>query len=358
MSGNSGISKTKSGSKSTTSTTTSAYDKNFAQILRDHFIDIDVDANPPDNLKFWSERVEQPRAELSNMNFTIDDHRKWVHELLRAKGEPQVMSMVFPMIIGAHKTNYPYDMDRICNNWAPLLDVNILSPKPDYYNGHSAGPENVGIRRALDKFIVPSTTDGAPFLANFFVEVKAGTGSLDIATRQACHDGALGARGMQKLQMLADSRKVEIFDKMAYTVSGVFLKGNLELYAHHITQPDGPGSQFHYHMTLLGQWGIRGSARSFRDGAAALRNAADVAFEFREQFIKAANQRLARASREGGTVADTPAEDAVPVQSAEGGPRNEINDSLIEERSVHAPPTSSSIQQHSHMTTAEIGVQG
>ena len=295
----SGVTKTKSSVKSRS---TSAYDANFVQIMTDNFIDINVDPTPPTNWEDWSERIAVARTELDS--FTTNDYNMWTREVRRAKSEAQVMSMVFPTVINGANQAYPYDMDRRCTNWAPLVREDIVDAKPDYFQGHWPGPENADIRRILDEYIVP--VPDAPFSPNFFVEGKPETGSLAVGKRQACYDGALGARAIHKLQMLAENQDEEVYDGKAYTVSGILHQGKLEIYLHHLSQPNGPGTEVHYHMTYLDDWNLGGTIQKFRAGTTALRNATDVAFEFRDKFVKAANHTLALAQvSEEGIAADS-----------------------------------------------------
>ena len=51
-------------------------------------------------------------------------------------------------------------------------------------------------------------------------------------------------------------------------------------------------------MTPLQAWALHGSARDFREGVSAFRNYRDLAYEYRVQFIEAANLRLRNPSPE------------------------------------------------------------
>ena len=71
--------------------------------------------------------------------------------------------------------------------------------EPDFYWG--ARPEQIDrrVRQDLDHQIVPSTKDTYPVAPNFFLKVKDPDGSAAKKTMQACHAGAIGARGMHAL---------------------------------------------------------------------------------------------------------------------------------------------------------------
>lgn len=104
--------------------------------------------------------------------------------------------------------------------------------------------------------------------------------------RQACLDGAVGTRAMHSLQNYGEDEVV--YDGKAYTYSSTYHSGTgtLQLYAHHATAtPSGP----EYHMTQIDTWGMTGNVDSFRRGAAAFRNARDLAQRQRTSFIEAAN---------------------------------------------------------------------
>jgi hypothetical protein len=57
-------------------------------------------------------------------------------------------------------------------------------------------------------------------MPNFFLEAKGPDGSLAVARRQACYDGALGARGIHSLQSFGTSKPV--YDNNAYTIESIY----------------------------------------------------------------------------------------------------------------------------------------
>lgn len=195
------------------------------QILINNCINLDLGDNEPDNINVLRSRLDHRRASLSSDSFPDDKPKNFVKDVGKATTEPKVMSTVFPTIIG--KASYHSDMDRPCLNWAPLVEENLVSAKPDYFEGKAPGPDDIIIRRELHPFIVPSEVYGTPFLPNFFVEAKADIGSLAVGKRQALYDGTLGARGMHKVQTYLKEGKTVIFDKNAYTISATYLDGFL-----------------------------------------------------------------------------------------------------------------------------------
>jgi len=287
-------SKTKKSGKS------SAYDNNFQRLLTERYVDPLLRANRPANLEQLKSRMNAPRISLSPSSFTDEDHESFLDELERSKGEPEVMRDIFIKIRGPAR--YPSATDRPCGNWAPLLsqlskEADLVTAQPDYCEGNAQDARSMHIRRDLDTYIVPSLHSDVLFLPNFFVEVKGEEGSLAVARRQTCYDGALGARGIHHLQ----NHSLPIaFDNNAYTFTSVFQSGRLDIYAHHITQPEGPGLEPHYHMTSILTRSLDAMVESFREGVTAFRNAQDMAHEYREHFIQGANRRL------GATVPNPP----------------------------------------------------
>ena len=178
------------------------------------------------------------------------------------------MSQVFPKIVGSKRL--PSGENLIFRNLDPLTDSSLMDGQPDYYEGSRPGPPDRRIREELGDFVVPSTHEDAPFLPNLFGEAKTPAGTFAVARRQACYDGALGARRVHHLQSLG---KEETYHKNARTTSAIYHSGgSLKMYAHHLSQPRGPGTSQHYHMTPLGGWDLTGSPETFRQGVSAFQN--------------------------------------------------------------------------------------
>jgi hypothetical protein len=126
-------------------------------------------------------------------------------------------------------------------------------------------------------------------MPNFFLEAKGPDGSLAVAGRQACYDGALGARGIHSLQSFGTSKPV--YDNNAYTIESIYHGGTLEMYTTHPTESQNPNRRSEYHMNPLRGWLLTDSADSFRQGAGAYRNARDWAMEQRNRLIQDANDK-------------------------------------------------------------------
>ena len=179
-------------------------------------------------------------------------------------------------------------MNKLCSNWAPLVtDVEIITPQPDFYDGLRFDSENILIYQELGELIVRA--QDVPILPNFFAEAKAPKGIPDIATRQALYDGAFGARGIHHIRSITTDNEL---DGKACTFSATYASGMLQLFAHFITQPKGPHTALHYHMSNLGAWCLCGSIREFRAGVTAFRNLRDHAYRIRTELAEAAERRL------------------------------------------------------------------
>lgn len=83
-------------------------------------------------------------------------------------------------------------------NLEHFTDGTLLPGNPDIF--YCSPPEQVDrrVREELSAFIISLTKNELPIAPNFFLVVKGPEGSAAVANRQACYDGALGARGIQK----------------------------------------------------------------------------------------------------------------------------------------------------------------
>lgn len=98
-----------------------------------------------------------------------------------------------------------------------------------------------------------------------------------MAKRQACLDGAVGARAMHRLQNFGEDAPV--YDGNAHTFSSTYHAGTgtLQLYAHHVIGPTATEEKPKYHMTQLKAYALTFDKEAFIHRATALRNARDLA---------------------------------------------------------------------------------
>jgi hypothetical protein len=88
------------------------------------------------------------------------------------------------------------------NNLAGITppDPRLTFAAPDRYYGAKCEQLQLKIRHELKDVIIPSTTEHLPMAPNLFVEIKSLKGTLEVALRQTCYYGAIGARGLHRLQ--------------------------------------------------------------------------------------------------------------------------------------------------------------
>ncbi|SLM37932.1 hypothetical protein LPUS_07942 [Lasallia pustulata] len=285
-------------SKPTTNTTstksTGPYSRAFQQNLIDHGVYLEGYEYPdgqvtplPDNWDDINQRLVQPRRSLSPSQFSNEAVRKFKRANAHAFMEKQVTISVIPTIEGDIRDGRCVAGGIPFTNLDPLTDGTISPGSPDIFYGARPEQLNRGIRNELSGHIVPSTQKNLPMAPNFFLAAKGPDGSPAVAERQACYDGALGARGIHSLQ--SAGRAKPVYDKNAYTITSIYYSGTLKLYTSHLGQPTRPGGRPEYYMNQLNTWGMTGNPETFRQGATAYRNARDWTKEKRDGFIEAAN---------------------------------------------------------------------
>ncbi|KGQ09554.1 hypothetical protein BBAD15_g5105 [Beauveria bassiana D1-5] len=315
----------------------SAYDKDFEQNLIDHKIFpkgyeySDDDLIPePSNLDDIVEALAAPRASLSPSQFPRSRFKTFALANDRVISEGKVMSGILPMICG--NADIPNEGNLAFTNLDSITDGTTVDAVPDLYDGSLPKDINKKVRQELNKKIIPTSHGRAPVVPNFFVEAKAPRGGADVAKRQACLDGAIGARAMHHLQSYGED--VLAYDGNAHTFSSTYHAGTgtLQLYAHHVTGPATEGERPEYHMTQLDGWQMTGNISTFRRGATAFRNARDLACRQRQSFIKEANTRASQlkdvATKQHTIEIHQDKNSDVPISHAEATSWREFHDDL------------------------------
>ena len=280
----------------TKTTKSGPYSLNFQQKLIDNGVYPDRYKYPdgrvlpkPDNLEEINEMLTKRRASLSPSQFSTENFEAFQEADEKVSKEIKATKTVIPILEGKVTDSKCIEGDIAFNNLAPLTRETLTVAKPDLYIGARPEQLNRKIRDELSGYIIPSTQHDLPIAPNFFLAAKGPNGTAAVARRQACYDGAFGARGMNSLQSYGEDEPV--YDNNAYTITSIYSDGQLKMYTSHPTQPNSPGGRPEYCMTQLNTWGLTGNAQTFRLGAAAFRNARDWTTERRDEAIKQANER-------------------------------------------------------------------
>ncbi|KAI3317939.1 hypothetical protein HD806DRAFT_513731 [Xylariaceae sp. AK1471] len=277
---------TKSTAITKTKATTSVYHLGFELHLTDHAIHPCWASQEPD--------LEEIEAALSVRRPSLSQFSDSAFKTFRtadwqARDEDEVKDNVMPAITG--KTDHLSARNTPFNNLEPLTDGTISDAKPDLYYGAYPGQLSISARNSISRYILPSTMLDKPMTPNFFVEIKGPRGALAVGTRQACYDGAIGARCMHSLQNYAIDDSNQTYDGHAYSFSSTYMGGTLKIYAHHATAPTTSGGRPEYHMTHVGGYYLTGTRKGFVEGVTAFRNIRDLAKRYRDNFIDAANSK-------------------------------------------------------------------
>lgn len=283
--------------------TSGAYNRNFAQHLIDHgiyppgykFLDGSNVPKPSDWEEF-KEAIAQERASLSPSQFSESKFDEFSSADAAVVNEGDAMRKIVPFIQGTKWDERRVQRNVVFGNLAALTDGTLKNAKPDLYYGGRPEQLRREIRQDLSEFVVPSTADSLPIAPNMFLEAKGPDGSLAVAQRQACYDGALGARGIHEL--ISYQGENQLIDNKIKAVSSIYHGGTMKLYAHHIVQPDGPGTRPEYFMNQVNTWGMTGNKDTLRSGLTSFRNAVDWADERRELAISHANALFDRDTSE------------------------------------------------------------
>jgi len=288
-----------SGGNGATRKTKSSYDPNFEQNLIDGGIYLHSRSSKPNNVQAIRDYMAEPRASLSPSRFGDEDFDAFIDFCDRAGDKATARADIMSLIAGESRKKHYYAADRQFNHLEPVAE-DLPEPRPNLYDG--AFPQQIErrVRRDLGKHIVPCNNTSLPAAPNFFMEGKSQGGRADVAKRQACHDGAIGARAMHSLQNYQSAEP--IYDGNAYSYSATYHQGTvtLQLYTYHLTAPKAPGEPPECHMTQLKGYQMSSDRETFVKGAGGFRHNRDRAKTDRDKFIDVANQIARRAP------ADTP----------------------------------------------------
>ncbi|KHN94711.1 uncharacterized protein MAM_07466 [Metarhizium album ARSEF 1941] len=282
----------------------SAYDQGFWQHLIDHKI-YPEGCGPPNGLPTFEpsdldsirEALSADRASLSPCQFTQSQFQDFERKNNRATFKNDIMTTIIPILCGDSSIHSQQNV--LFTELEPITTAGAVTPKPDFFDGASLVDINHNIRndQTFQSKVIPSKHANVPVAVNFFFIGETG-GDSSVALRQACYNGAYGARAMHALQNYG---KVEpAYDGSAYTFTSIYEapSSTLQLYAHHIVAPANAGGPPEYYMTKIRGFYLKDSYASFVEGVKVFRNARQLAKEHRDRFIQAANMNTLEAQNQ------------------------------------------------------------
>lgn len=280
----------------TNTTGSGPYDPNFQQKLIDggvypyayEYPDGRVPAKPS-NWEEINRRLAQFRRSLSPSAFPEERFEEFVRADAHVSKENKVTKKLVPIIAGKIRDDKCDEGEILYTNLDALTNDRLKVAKPDLYYGARQEQLDRKVREELSGHIIPSRQDNLPIAPNFFLAAKGPDGSLAVAGRQACYDGALGARGMHSLRSYGQGEPA--YDNNAYTITSIYYGGTLKMYTSHPAQPAEPNGRPSYYMTQLRSFAMTDTAETFRQGASAFRNAGDWTREERDNAIARANEK-------------------------------------------------------------------
>ncbi|KAI9045145.1 uncharacterized protein KD926_009559 [Aspergillus affinis] len=272
----------------------------------------------PENIAEIQRRLRAPRPSLALSEDSLRKEYKGFQRLNdRTPDEQLVIKKILPILDGPQQSSFHDGGNYPFTNLAPLTDGTLADARPDIYHGAPPNQLNPRVREQLSDQIIPTRRSNRPITPNFFVETEGHYGSGPVLKRKALYDSTLGARAMHSLQKYGHAQEKRssnrpqvddgsapapapahdsTYDDHAYAMASTFQDGILGIYATHPTRTPsnidpGAGRQTDYVMTQVGYYSLIGSPESYQQGVNAYRNSRDLAKEYRDEFIRQANER-------------------------------------------------------------------
>ncbi|KAI0814563.1 hypothetical protein GGR55DRAFT_632303 [Xylaria sp. FL0064] len=273
----------------TKKTSSSSRGPDFERHLADHSIYLHNRRSSALNIQDIRGKLSRSRSSLSLSRFSEEDFETFERTNDTIANEDDVMIDILPVIYEINKIFSKRNL--LFTELKPITNESTTRPKPDVLDGARPGDIDKSIRddEKVYPLIIPTRYLHVPVAPNFFMEVKSQSGDPAVLKRQACYDGAYGARAMHCLQNYG--RDEPVYDGNAYTFSAIYHPGlsMLALYAHHVTAPTISGGKPEYHMTQIAGYYLVNNREGLIEALTAFRNLRDMAQEFRDGFIEAAN---------------------------------------------------------------------
>ncbi|RAH86058.1 hypothetical protein BO86DRAFT_406476 [Aspergillus japonicus CBS 114.51] len=269
---------------------TSLYDGNCRNFLKRHGIAArSLSEYCPRNFVTLRERFEETRPSVKRLD--KNDQKVWLKACRNFGKRRAKFNDALDMLLGeASETVLTYESEPI-TGLAPLVQGMFLA-QPSYFDcGDFYALDADGrIANDLKDYILPAT-DAYGVVPNFFVQLQLDDNADEPAELRAMHYGALGARAVQKLRFHAREDEAWM-DENAYSIVVVVFEESVTIYGVYMMKPEDESREADYQLTDLYYSRLDRGVGQFRKAVAAVRNARDVAKEWREYFMDMATRAL------------------------------------------------------------------
>ncbi|KAJ4392523.1 hypothetical protein N0V85_006984 [Neurospora sp. IMI 360204] len=278
-------------SRSTKSKRSSAYDPEFATILRECGIYPDGDPSLLANLEELR-RERDVRPSLAPSVYPDERVQYYMDENANAITELDTERMVARAFLG--ESPLPKSGNIPWSNLSSMTEHQTIAPQPDLYYGFRLDDIDLLLRKRLSSLIIPSVRDGAPGAPYLVFETKGREGNLEVLKRQATYVAAAAARAQFALESFGLDQPVYDNRVLAHAWTYAGGQGLLTHYGMRVSAP-GPGtSREGYHMTLIKRYYVTDSKEQYRAGITAFRNCRDEAYKAAQARLDTAHERLRR----------------------------------------------------------------
>ncbi|KAI9041900.1 uncharacterized protein KD926_006446 [Aspergillus affinis] len=216
-----------------------------------------TDVCKPENIAEIQRRLRAPRPSLALSEDSLRQEYKEFQRLNdRTPDEQLVIKKILLILEGPQQASFHDSSNYPFTNLAPLTNGTLANAKPDIYYGAPPHQLHPRVREQLSDQVIPTRQGNSPITPNFFVETKG--------------------------------------DNHAYAIASTFQDGRQDIYATHPTRTPSnidPGAdrQTDYLMTQVGYYALTGSPEAYQQDVSAYRNSRDLAKEYRDEFIRQAN---------------------------------------------------------------------
>lgn len=266
----------------------SPYDPNYDQKLAEENIFFTDTLEDPTCMNYNEilKRMEATRPSDSDPITELAKKYNDFYNKNQTRSHNRLSSHAIPIIQGGN-VDWPFEQNLAFTNIA-LCDT-ISKAKPDYYDGVNPNTIDNEVKNELSKLILPTGwANNEPAVPNYFLELSTQEQNPSVTRRQIGHAGALGARGIHSLQNYR--QQTAVYDGNAYTFGVTYHMFILTIYAIHMTTTPKDSEKARYDVNQIARYWMEDKDK-FPRGIIACRNIRDLAREYREKFVKEANER-------------------------------------------------------------------